>query len=82
MIDVVPPKSNKQKSTKKTVAPHRHCLVCGVPIPIEEMFCSPECQNTFEKNIKKRGATIQRQYLLLILIIIVNIIWFIIVMSL
>lgn len=26
------------------VEPHKHCPICGTPIPLNELVCSPDCQ--------------------------------------
>ena len=39
------------------VEPHKHCPVCGSPIPMKERVCSADCQKVLEqqqKNIKKK----------------------------
>lgn len=37
--------------------PHRHCAVCGTPIPLEERTCSTKCQNILTENQKKVNKT-------------------------
>ncbi|MBU4534454.1 MAG: DUF2116 family Zn-ribbon domain-containing protein [Euryarchaeota archaeon] len=37
--------------------PHRHCAVCGTPIPLEERTCSDKCQHTLAKNRNKVRKT-------------------------
>lgn len=32
---------------------HRHCGICGTPIPMSERFCSPKCDQVFIENQKK-----------------------------
>ena len=27
-----------------SVEPHKHCPICGTPIPLNELVCSPDCQ--------------------------------------
>jgi len=33
--------------------PHKHCPVCGTPIPLKERFCSQKCENVFLENQRK-----------------------------
>gem|GEM_PF-4430352 len=35
------------------IVPHRHCIVCGKAIEPEEILCSKECREKFEKEKKK-----------------------------
>ncbi|GAB6054965.1 DUF2116 family Zn-ribbon domain-containing protein [Methanobacterium movens] len=37
--------------------PHRHCAVCGTPIPLEERTCSDKCQNTLAESRNKVRKT-------------------------
>lgn len=30
--------------------PHRHCTVCGTPIPLEESTCSDKCEKVLKEN--------------------------------
>ena len=36
------------------IIPHRHCIVCGKAIEPEEMFCSKECREKYERERKKQ----------------------------
>uniref|UniRef100_A0A7C4WJ93 DUF2116 family Zn-ribbon domain-containing protein n=1 Tax=Geoglobus ahangari TaxID=113653 RepID=A0A7C4WJ93_9EURY len=36
------------------IVPHRHCIVCGKAIEPEEILCSKECREKFEKEKKKQ----------------------------
>jgi len=36
--------------------PHKHCPVCGTPIPMDERFCSPNC----EKMVAERQQKVMR----------------------
>jgi len=36
---------------------HKHCPVCGTPIPLEESTCSPKCQDVIdERNAKLKKS--------------------------
>jgi predicted nucleic acid-binding Zn ribbon protein len=37
--------------------PHRHCVVCGTPIPLEERTCSDKCQQVLAQNQNKVRKT-------------------------
>jgi predicted nucleic acid-binding Zn ribbon protein len=40
---------------------HKHCPVCGSPIPLEESTCSPKCQTVMdeqETKLKKSKKTL------------------------
>lgn len=55
------------------VDPHKHCPVCGTPIPLSENACSPDC----EQVLNKRQAQIRRnQRLIFILLIVFVLVWF------
>ena len=32
---------------------HKHCPVCGTPIPLEESTCSPKCQSVLDEQQTK-----------------------------
>ena len=32
-----------------SVEPHKHCPVCGTPIPLNEKACSPDCEAVLNK---------------------------------
>ena len=35
------------------VEAHRHCAICGKPIPLSESFCSDQCQEQFQLRQKQ-----------------------------
>lgn len=37
------------------VEAHRHCAICGKPIPMSESFCSDQCQEQFQIRQKQVG---------------------------
>ncbi|MDD5959568.1 MAG: DUF2116 family Zn-ribbon domain-containing protein [Methanobrevibacter wolinii] len=54
------------------VEPHKHCPVCGTPIPLSERACSPDC----EKVIRQREKQMNRnQKLVTVLLIIFILVW-------
>ena len=36
------------------VEPHKHCPICGSPIPLNELVCSPDCQKVWDARLTKR----------------------------
>lgn len=43
------------------VEAHRHCAICGKPIPLSESFCSDQCQETYQ--LKQKQVNKQRKLL-------------------
>ncbi|HII09041.1 MAG TPA: DUF2116 family Zn-ribbon domain-containing protein [Methanosphaera sp.] len=43
------------------VEAHRHCAICGKPIPMSESFCSDQCQENFQ--LKQQQVAKQRKIL-------------------
>ena len=37
-----------------SVEPHKHCPICGTPIPLNELVCSPDCQKVWDARLKQR----------------------------
>lgn len=37
------------------VEAHKHCAICGKPIPMSESFCSDQCQEQFKLRQKQIG---------------------------
>ena len=33
------------------VEPHKHCPICGTPIPLTELVCSPDCQKVWDARV-------------------------------
>ena len=33
------------------VEPHKHCPICGTPIPLNELVCSPDCQKAWDARV-------------------------------
>lgn len=31
------------------IDPHKHCPICGTPIPLNELVCSPDCQKVWDQ---------------------------------
>ena len=45
------------------VPEHRHCQMCGRVVPVERNFCSRECEEKFEKIIRRRKRLLLILYL-------------------
>lgn len=58
------------------VEAHRHCAICGKPIPLSESFCSDQCQEAYQ--IKQKQVAKQRK-ILFALVAIFIIIYFVFV---
>ncbi|MBQ6220613.1 MAG: DUF2116 family Zn-ribbon domain-containing protein [Methanosphaera sp.] len=54
------------------VEAHRHCAICGKPIPMSESFCSDQCQEKFQ--IKQKQVVKQKRILYAVIAIFV-IVW-------
>jgi predicted nucleic acid-binding Zn ribbon protein len=51
------------------VEPHKHCPVCGTPIPMNEKTCSPECDKVIE--IRQNQARKSRIFVFVLILIFV-----------
>jgi predicted nucleic acid-binding Zn ribbon protein len=45
---------------------HKHCPVCGTPIPMNEKFCSPKCEQIAITNQQKIKKSRRMLYILLL----------------
>ncbi len=55
-----------------SVEPHKHCPICGTPIPLNELVCSPDCQKVWDARINQQKKS---RYVLLGVIAIFIIVW-------
>lgn len=55
------------------VEPHKHCPICGTPIPLNELVCSPDCQKIWNQRLDQQKKS---RYGLLAVIIIFVIVWY------
>ena len=51
--------------------PHKHCPTCGTPIPMNEQFCSPRCEQIVAENQRKVRRARIMLYAVLVLFLIV-----------
>lgn len=51
--------------------PHKHCPMCGTSIPMEERFCSPNCEQKFAERRRKVIRTRRIMYAVFAAIIII-----------
>ncbi len=35
------------------VEPHKHCPICGTPIPLNELVCSSDCQKVWDQRLNQ-----------------------------
>ena len=56
------------------VEPHKHCPICGTPIPLNELVCSQDCQTVWNQKIAKHKKSRIALFAIIILFIIV---WFV-----
>ena len=54
------------------VEPHKHCPICGTPIPLNELVCSADCQKVWDARLAQTRRT---RIILYIIIAIFLIIW-------
>ena len=54
------------------VEPHKHCPICGTPIPLNELVCSPDCQKVWDNRINQ---TKRSRIILFVVIVIFIIVW-------
>ena len=54
------------------VEPHKHCPICGTPIPLNELVCSPDCQKAWDARVKQAKRS---RIILYALIVIFFIVW-------
>ncbi|MEE8401468.1 MAG: DUF2116 family Zn-ribbon domain-containing protein [Candidatus Hydrothermarchaeaceae archaeon] len=54
---------------------HKHCMYCGINIPLKEVFCSAKCQDTFTSQRQKAVKT-QRVMILALSLVLAFVIFF------
>ena len=54
------------------VEPHKHCPICGTPIPLNELVCSSDCQKVWDARLAQARRS---RIILYIVIIIFLVIW-------
>ena len=54
-------KSWKKSLKSRAYDEHKHCIVCGKAVPMDQDFCSLDCKDSYSKKDKKksRGNIIQ-----------------------
>lgn len=53
------------------VEPHKHCPICGTPIPLDELVCSPDCQKVWDARINQQKKSRLILYVLIVIFILV-----------
>lgn len=54
---------------------HKHCPMCGTPIPMNERFCSPRCEQILAERQRKVAKTRKIIYLAFAALLIIYIIF-------
>ncbi len=54
------------------VEPHKHCPICGTPIPLNELVCSSDCQKVWDQRLNQARRS---RIILVIVIVIFLAIW-------
>jgi predicted nucleic acid-binding Zn ribbon protein len=51
---------------------HKHCIVCGKPVPMDQLVCSPSCDEILKKHQKSaaRARTIMLVIIFVMIILI------------
>ena len=50
---------------------HKHCPMCGKPIPLDERFCSPNCERILTERQRKITKTKRIMYIAFAALIII-----------
>ena len=53
------------------VEPHKHCPICGTPIPLDELVCSPDCQKVWDARLNQQQKSRLILYVLIVIFILV-----------
>ncbi len=54
---------------------HKHCPVCGKPIPMDERFCSPKCEQMVSERQHKVMRTRKIMYIAFAALIIIYLLY-------
>ncbi len=57
--------------TKKEIAPHRHCMNCGIAIPPDKQFCSKKCEEEWNAMLRRKKTTMYIWMLFMVILIII-----------
>jgi len=44
----------KNQKKENLIPKHSHCMICGVSIAENEMFCSDKCRDEYQKMLKRQ----------------------------
>ncbi|MBM4241834.1 MAG: DUF2116 family Zn-ribbon domain-containing protein [Euryarchaeota archaeon] len=50
---------------------HKHCPICGTPMPLDERFCSQKCENIFLENQRRVQRSKRIFYIILAIFVVV-----------
>jgi predicted nucleic acid-binding Zn ribbon protein len=54
---------------------HKHCPTCGTPIPMNERFCSPKCEQVIAERQRKIMRTRKIMYIAFAALIIIYLLY-------
>ena len=69
--------SSWKQNLRKRYDEHKHCISCGIAIPIDKEYCSIECKDKFQGYEKKKN----RNNYVMIIVMVVIMVGFIVVTS-
>jgi len=72
---ITPPDKLEEKTIEIKWAPHKHCPVCGTPMPPDKTVCSVECEQLYETIKTKQKRRNQLYYIILLPAIVILVIW-------
>jgi predicted nucleic acid-binding Zn ribbon protein len=64
--------SGWKQNLKKRYDEHKHCITCGVAIPIEKEYCSIECKDKYTGFEKKKS---RNNYLSIIFMVVIMVVF-------
>jgi predicted nucleic acid-binding Zn ribbon protein len=49
---------------------HKHCLNCGLPIPIDQKFCTKKCEEEWTLRLRRRRNMFFMEFILIAILLI------------
>ena len=62
---------DRLKKSTSGIAPHRHCLNCGISIPPDKTFCSKKCEAEWNAIIRKKKINMYVWMLFLVILLVI-----------
>ena len=53
------------------VEPHKHCPICGTPIPLNELVCSQDCQKVWDARLSRAKRSRMMLYVVIAIFLII-----------